>query len=38
MKVDKEQAPISDSKLMRTSSRILEKKPIPGLNLTAHRR
>ncbi len=32
MKVGKEVAPICDRKLMRTSSRILEKKPIPGLN------
>lgn len=32
-KIDKEQVPINDSKLMRASSRILEKKPIPSLNL-----
>lgn len=32
-KIDKEQVPINDSKLMRASSRILEKKPIPSLTL-----
>lgn len=31
--VGREQAPICDSKVLRVSSRILTKKPIPSLNL-----